>query len=169
MDTQDVPSALFFFLLPYLPSSSIPFLMVGPLSTLTMKTPFEYSRKVPKENSRCTCALFSHPLKEVTIFFFFGSPVLSSRKDIHQSGLAKCLILFISLVRGSYPRFFPHLILYLKVQCLLQNEIRKLPKVSTEKSYPYCTQASILPCLKLSKVHVKPEFLETYFLNYLYK
>lgn len=73
----------------YLPSSSFALPCLPSLST-----PFEYPRKVPKENSRCTCTLFSYPLKEVNIFFSFFCT--TSRKDSCQSGLAKYLILCLS-------------------------------------------------------------------------
>lgn len=99
------------FLLPCLPSLSILFLRIGPPSPLTMKTLFEYLRKVPKEipdaHVLCLVALWKKSPSS------FGSPVLTSRKDSHQPGLVKCPILSLSLQSGVvtqvwflFPTFF---------------------------------------------------------------
>lgn len=101
----DAQNALSVPLLPfYLPSSSIRFLMVQLPSTLAMKTPFEYPRKVPKENSICTHTLFSHPLKEITIFFQFPSTI---KKKLSPAWLGHMPhFIFISSVRSSWPLLF---------------------------------------------------------------
>lgn len=124
-----------FFLPFFLPSSSITFLMVQLPSALTMRTTFEHPRKAPKENSRCPPTLFSHLLKEVTIFFWFPRNFMKRLSPAWLGHMPD--FIFISSVRSSWPLlFFLHLLLWLKVQCLLHNKIRKLPKVSIKKSYP---------------------------------
>lgn len=122
-------------LLPFfLPSSAIIFLMVQLPSALAMKTPFEYPRKVPKENSRCTPTLFSHPLKEVTIFLWFPSAMMKRLSPAWLGHMPH--FIFISSVRSSWQLLLLHLPLWLKDQCLLHNKTGKLPKVYTKKSYP---------------------------------